>query len=88
MSVLPEYQARGIGSALVWRGLESLKTQGEAAVLVLGHAHYYERFGFSVDKAKSLHTPFPPDAFMALELRPGALAGVTGRVRYAKSFGL
>jgi putative acetyltransferase len=55
---------------------------------VLGHEHYYQRFGFSTEKARHLASPFPPAAFMALELAEGALVGVHGTVRYAAAFGL
>ena len=47
MSVAPEHQRRGIGSALVRAGLEQCRQTGIAAVVVLGHAKYYPRFGFS-----------------------------------------
>lgn len=88
MAVLPEYQNRGIGGALVRRGLKLLQDMREQIVLVLGHPSYYQRFGFSSEKARLLETPFPPDSYMAVELAPGALAGVSGKVRYPGSFGL
>jgi putative acetyltransferase len=88
VAVLPDFQNRGIGAALVQRGLELLKSNGEGIVLVLGHPAYYQRFGFSVEKAKPVQTPFPPDAFLALELSPGALPCIAGKARYARSFGL
>jgi len=88
MAVLPEHQRRGIGGRLIRRGLDLLHTRGEGAVIVLGHAGYYPRFGFSSGKAGALESPFPPEAFMALELRPGALDGIRGKVRYAAAFGL
>lgn len=88
MAVLPEYQGRGIGSELVRRGLAELGELGERIVIVLGHEHYYPRFGFSVEKARRLKSPFPPEAYMALELSAGALEGVEGAVRYAAAFGL
>jgi predicted N-acetyltransferase YhbS len=47
-----------------------------------------ERFGFSSQSARHLSSPFPPDAFMALELVEDALAEVRGAVRYAAAFGL
>jgi predicted N-acetyltransferase YhbS len=72
----------------VRRGLELLRAKGEEIILVLGHVHFYRRFGFGIEKTASLQTPFPPRAFMALELRSGALDAITGKVRYAKSFGL
>jgi putative acetyltransferase len=88
VAVLPEYQRRGIAAQLIRSGLNRLREQGERIVIVLGHPHYYERFGFSVEKARALVSPFPPEAFMALELTPGALEGVRGKVRYPAAFGL
>src|SRR5262245_5395759 len=46
MAVLPAHQRRGIGSALVRAGLEECRRLGCDAVIVLGHAEYYPRFGF------------------------------------------
>ena len=88
MAVLPERQGQQIGSELVRRGLAELRARGERIVIVLGHEHYYPRFGFSSEMARSLQSPFPPDAFMALELVEGALAGIRGVVRYPAAFGL
>jgi putative acetyltransferase len=88
MAVLPEHQGRGVGSELVRRGLGQINDLGVRIVIVLGHEHYYSRFGFSTDKARHLASPFPPDAFMALELYEGALAGIRGAVRYPAAFGL
>jgi putative acetyltransferase len=88
MAVLPQHQGKGIGSELVRQGLVELCARGERIVLVLGHKEYYPRFGFSCDKASGLSSPFPRDAYMALELKDGALAGVDGKVRYAAAFGL
>ena len=88
LAVLPEQQRQGIGGQLIRFGLEWLRGRGEHVVLVLGHPDYYPRFGFSTDRAHALTTPFPADAFMALELVPGALDGVRGTVRYPAAFGL
>ena len=88
MAVLPEYQRRGIGRRLIPYGLDALQGHGERIVIVVGHPRYYPRFGFSTALTRSLESPFPPEAFMALELRPGALDGVRGRVRYARAFGI
>ncbi len=88
MAVLTEYQRQGIGQRLVRHGLDLLRDGNEAIVIVLGHPDYYPHFGFSVEKARCLESPFPPEAFMAMELIPGALAGVQGKVRYPQAFGL
>src|SRR5262249_17819848 len=87
MAVLPECQNRGIGSALVRRGLEVCKEQGHRIVAVLGHPHFYLRFGFSAQLASTLASPFGgEESWMALELVPGALADVRGRVDYPPPF--
>ena len=88
LAVLPAHQRRGVGSQLVQFGLEWLLARGERSVLVLGHPRYYERFGFSTDRARLLTSPFAPDAFMALELVANALDGIRGTVRYPDAFGL
>lgn len=88
IAVLPERQRRGIGGKLIRYGLDLLRGRGERIVIVLGDPDYYPRFGFSRGKARLLESPFPPEAFMALELEPGALDGVRGKVRYAAAFGL
>ncbi len=88
MAVLPAHQNQGIGSALVQGGLEECKRLGHAVVIVLGHPSYYARFGFSAGLAKALDCPYGEhgEAWMALELIPGALAGVRGRVIYPATF--
>ena len=88
LAVLPEYQRKGIGSLLVQRGLESLQGRGEGIVIVVGHPAYYPRFGFSTEAATSLESPFPREAFMAMELSAGALEGIRGRVVYPPAFGI
>jgi len=88
MAVLPEYRRRDIGGQLIRGGLDLLRGQGEHVVLVLGYPDDYPRFGFSAEKARSLGSPFRPNAFMAMELVPDALDGVSGKVRYPVAFGL
>jgi len=88
VAVLPGYQRQGVGGRLIRRGLDLLHDRGERIVIVVGHAAYYPRFGFSADQARALESPFARDVFMALELSPGALEGVIGRVRYPAAFGI
>jgi len=88
MAVHPEFQSRGIGSALVRRGLEIARDLGHTVVVVVGHADYYPRFGFAPARAKGLEAPFPvPDeAFMTLELEPYGLEGLNGMLAYPPAF--
>jgi len=88
MAVLPAYQGRGIGSRLVEEGLRRARQMGYGAVIVLGHEKFYPRFGFRPAREWNIRCPFPvpEDAFMAIELRDGALKGVEGVVKYSKPF--
>ena len=88
LAVLPELQKRGLGSALVRHGLAAAHELGHRVVIVLGHPEYYPRFGFLPAQLLGIHPPFPAqaEAFMALELQPGALQAVRGRVEYPPEF--
>ncbi|MDQ3753637.1 MAG: N-acetyltransferase [Acidobacteriota bacterium] len=88
MAVLPEYQNQGIGSQLVRHGLKECESQGHDVVFVLGHPSYYPRFGFSPAKAKGIGCEYlvPDEVFMVAELKPEALGGRTGLVRYRPEF--
>ena len=88
MAVAPERQNQGIGAALVERGLAECRALGVDAVFVLGHPEYYPRFGFAPAETFGIGCEYdvPAEAFMALELRPGALANRTGTIRYRPEF--
>lgn len=89
MAVLPEYQNQGIGSQLVREGLKACQRLGHDIVVVLGHANYYPRFGFTHASLKGLRSEYdvPDEVFMAAELVPGALEGRGGLVKYHAEFG-
>jgi putative acetyltransferase len=86
LAVLPAFQRRGAGSALVREGIRQLRARGEAVVIVLGEPEYYARFGFSTELARPLRSRHSGPAFMALEMEPGALDGVAGDVAYPAAF--
>lgn len=88
MSVLPEFQNQGIGSALVREGITQCRSAGINALVVLGHPEYYPRFGFQPDLVRHLKAPFSGPAFMGMELVPGALRNLHGTVIYPPPFGL
>lgn len=65
VSVLPEYQRKGIGKALIWEGLARLKSLGARGCCLVGHPEYYPKFGFKT-VAGLLHEGVPPEAFFVL----------------------
>jgi len=88
IAVLPAHQRKGIGARLIEAGLRRAKSLGYGYVVVLGHPEYYPRFGFSKASRFGLRFehPVPDEVFMAMELVPGALGGVSGVVRYLPAF--
>ena len=88
LAVMPAFQRLGIGSALVSAGLERCRLERQARVPVRGDPVYYARFGFVPAVRFGLKCPFPArdDTFMAIEIEPGAFAGVSGMVRYGHEF--
>lgn len=72
----------GVGAALVGRALAAARARGHRAVLLLGDAPYYGRFGFSAAKTAALALPgtFEPERLLALELEAGALDGAWGMI--------
>lgn len=65
ISVLPEYQRRGIGKALMHEGLAKLKRLGGRGCCLVGHPDYYRKFGFENGSGLSLEG-VPPEVFFAL----------------------
>lgn len=89
LSVAPERQGSGIGSALTREALRLADERGEPLVLVLGHPSYYPRFGFRPASSLGLEAPnpeWPDEAFMAVPLTAYDPA-LRGRVSFAPPFG-
>src|SRR6266481_4082840 len=72
----------GVGAALMDHALAVAKARGHGAVILLGDAPYYARFGFTADKTGelSLPGPFERDRLLGLELREAALDGAWGMI--------
>jgi predicted N-acetyltransferase YhbS len=86
LAVARDFQRKGIGRALIEHGLQMLSGKGADLVFVLGDPNYYGRYGFSHN-----HRVLPPyqlgypRAWMALELKRGALEAVSGQIACANA---
>ena len=80
LAVDPAQKSAGIGSALMRHANAEAARLGHGAVLLVGDAPYYARFGFSAEKTSRLAMPGPYEKhrLLALELKPGALDGASG----------
>ena len=65
VSVLPEYQRKGIGKALIREGLSRLKDLSAQGCCLVGHPEYYRRFGFE-NVPGLVHDGVPQEIFFAL----------------------
>ena len=82
IAVDPALQGLGLGAGLMREALDRARALGHGAVLLVGDAPYYARFGFSSAGTEGLGLPGPyeRERFLALELAPGTLAGARGLV--------
>jgi predicted N-acetyltransferase YhbS len=82
LAVDPASRGLGVGAALVNHALTAAKARGHGAVILLGDASYYARFGFSALKTGELWLPgpFERERLLGLELRAGALDGARGMI--------
>lgn len=89
VSVLPEYQKQGVGTAVMWALLHAAKAMGENHVLLVGHPQYYPRFGFTRASTHGIRLSIevPDEAVMALTLDQDAPLP-SGTVTFADAFGL
>lgn len=83
VSVLPEFQGRGIGSLLVEAGVARLRELGAKGCVLLGEPGYYGRFGFALREGLTL-PGVPPEYFLALPLSEDE--EVRGEVAYHQAF--
>ena len=82
VSVLPEFQRQGVGSALIREGLSRLKALGAAGCCLVGHPGYYGRFGFE-NVPGLVFEGAPSEAFFALSF-DGHVP--TGSVEFHEAF--
>jgi len=82
MAVATDCRNRGIGGALVNHATDAARALGHRAIILVGDAPYYSRFGFTAEKTTAILLPGPVERqrLLALELVPGALDGAQGMV--------
>lgn len=82
LAVHPDFRNRGIGSALIDRVIARARLAGHQAIVLVGDAPYYGRFGFSSGLTGELWMPgpFERQRLLALELKAGALDGARGMI--------
>ena len=86
LAVASAFQRRGIGRALIDRGLQMLKDRGTDLVFVLGDPKYYSRYGFAPHHHVSPPYELPyREAWMAIALKEKALELARGQIRCARS---
>lgn len=80
LAVDADHEGKGIGGALMRAAILEAKKRGHGAILLVGDAPYYERFGFSSARTVTLMMPgpFARERFLALELKDGWLEGAAG----------
>ncbi len=88
LAILGKFQRSGVGSSLVNAGICRCREQGYGAIVVLGHPHYYPKFGFipSVNFGITCEYDVSDDKFMTLELIEGSLKNVGGLIKYNEAF--
>lgn len=83
VSVWPELHHRGIGGALITRGIADMRAIGAKGIVLLGSNIYYPRFGFAHHPQLTYPGP-PPEYFQAMLLEGEMPSGV---VEYSRAFG-
>lgn len=80
LAVDPHFNGKGIGSALMNHAIAEATRLEHAAIILVGDAAYYQRFGFSAEKTGALFMPGPFEKarLLALELHDGAVDGMSG----------
>ena len=88
VSVLPEFQGKGIGSKLILHSHKVAKDLGYKSIILLGHQDYYPRFGYELCKKYNIEMPLdvPAENCMVIALTENRLSGVNGKVLYPSAF--
>ena len=82
LAVEGAYRKLGLGAQLMAEAVAAARARGHRAIVLLGDAPYYGRFGFSAAKTRKLLLPgtFEPQRLLAIELEDNALDGAWGMI--------
>lgn len=82
LAVDPEFAGQGYGRQLVQEAVDAARAAGVALIVLVGDEPYYGRFGFKRVPSGQITLPGPvnPERVLAVELRDGALSGMSGTV--------
>ncbi len=87
LSVLPEFQGQGVGSALIQAGHEIAKKQGYICSIVLGSETYYPKFGYEPASKYGIYAPFKvPDENLMVKFLAEPSSQICGTIEYPKEF--
>jgi len=89
LAVDPDFQRQGVGQALTYQGIDTLKAKACPFIIVIGRADYYPRFGFLRGSTLGLRCQWDgvgDESFMALILDDSVMAGKQGIARYVDEF--
>lgn len=89
MAVAIDAQGNGIGLDFLNFSIDAMREEGVDAIVLLGHTGFYSKAGFRPAADFGLTfggDPAQEDAFMAIELQPGALSDCSGKITYASDF--
>lgn len=88
IAVHPEHQRSGVGTRLMVYAHQKAVELGYESIVLIGHQDYYPKFGYRLAQQFGIGFPFdvPQINSFVLELKEGALNGITGEVVYGKEF--
>ena len=82
------FQNRGVGARLISVAHKKASLIGFRSIVIIGHEHYYPKFGYQKASKFGIHFPFdvPDENGFVIELKKGELIGKEGELVYPKEF--
>ncbi|KAA6388620.1 MAG: putative GNAT family N-acetyltransferase [Streblomastix strix] len=87
LSVHPDYQRIGIGSALIHKGHKIAYELGYTICVLVGHKDYYPRFGYEIASQYDIKLPFKvPDECVMVKFLSDNSKGIKGMVQFPSEY--